>query len=125
MESFGANMCQCGKNGYSGKCGLCIIQELEQTHTPRTIKNPTKDGKCNCLIDPVNGFKYTAHEVIDGKIVDVQYIKCDNTKLKLIDISKVKKEKRNTLRIVEVTSISKFVWVEWCKSQCKGKCKKL
>lgn len=115
--------CKCGQNGYSGKCGVCVLKELEPP-PPRKIKNPNKNGECNCLNDPNNGFRYTAHELIDGKIVDVQYIKCDNTKLKLIDLSKVKREKREQLNIVEITPIPNMVWIEWCKTQCNGKCRK-
>ena len=115
--------CKCGQNGYSGKCGVCVLKELEP-HTPRKIKNPNKNGEWNCLNDPNNGFRYTAHELIDGKIVDVQYIKCDNTKLKLIDLTKVKKDKREQLKIVEITPIPNMVWIEWCKTQCNGKCRK-
>ena len=119
-NGFG-NVYGCGQKGF--KCGDCVLKELEPP-PPRVIKNPNKEGVCNCLNDPANGFKYTAHELVDGKIVDVQYIKCDNTKYKLVDLTKVKKDKRETLKIVETTHIKNLVWIEWCKTQCVGKCKR-
>ena len=112
---MGKEQCACDEHG---RCGVCVMKELEPP-PPRSIKNPNKAGICNCLDTPGNGFKYTAHELRNGEIVTVEYIKCDNCSLKLIDMSKVKPNKLETIEIVEVTPVKNLVWVKWCKKKCK------
>ena len=112
---MGKEKCVCDEHG---RCGVCILKDFEPP-PPRTIQNPNKAGICSCLNTPGNGFRYTAHELRDGKVVTVEYIKCDNCSLKLVDISKVKPNKLDTLEIVETTAIRNLMWVKWCKQQCK------
>jgi len=109
--------CVCDEHG---KCGVCVMRELEPK-TQRVIKKPNKSGKCNCLQDDKNGFRYTAYEMHNGEIIDVHYVKCDNCKLSLVDLNNVKPEKQDKLNIKERTCLEKYVWVEWCKEQCKTK----
>jgi len=113
-----AMKCKCGENGYSGKCGLCIMDEMKP-NPPRVIQKPNKDGSCNCLQNPKNGFKYTAHELQDGVVVEVEYRKCDNTKIVLVDLTKVKPNKLKTIEIVEYTYVPNMVYVRWCTKPCE------
>ena len=112
-----AMKCKCGENGYYGKCGLCVMDELKPD-PPRIIKKPNKDGSCNCLQNPENGFKYTAYELHNGKVVEVQYRKCDNTKIVLVDLNKVKPDKLEKINIVEYTNLQNMVYVKWCTKPC-------
>lgn len=107
--------CCCDQDG---KCGACVLKELAPP-PPRVIKKPNKAGICDCLThDPSAGFRYTAHELHNGKVIDVQYIKCDNCKMTLVDLKKVKPDKLEKIKIKETTPIDNLVWVEWCKKQC-------
>lgn len=111
--------CMCGQNDYSGRCGLCIMKDLEPPRS-RVIQNPSTDGTCNCMSDG-GGFKYTAYELHDGAVVDVQYVKCDNCKLKLVDLTKVDSNKLENIDIIETTGVPNMVWVNWCTQQCPTK----
>lgn len=113
-----AMKCKCGENGYSGKCGLCIMDELKPK-PPRIIQKPNKDGSCNCLQNPKNGFKYIAHEMYNGKIVEVECRECDNTSELLVNLTKVKPDKLNKIEIVKYTSVPDMVYVRWCTKPCK------
>ena len=114
------NACTC--DPYYGRCGVCIMNEFDPPKKQRVPKKPNKQGICNCLSnDPNAGFRYTAHEMRDGKIVDVTYVKCDNCRLTLVDLKNVKPEKLNKLKIEEETPIKDLVWVRWCTKQCETK----
>ena len=106
--------CACDEHG---KCGVCIMRELEYKPT-RVPKKPNKAGVCNCL-QTNGGFRYTVHELQNGKVVDVQYIQCENCRLTLVNLNQVKPDKR--INIVERTAVPNLAWVEWCKEPCKTK----
>ena len=110
--------CCCDEHG---KCGVCVLEELTPSQ-PRVPKRPNKAGVCDCLTkDPNAGFRYTAHELHNGVVIDVQYIKCDNCRMTLVDLGKVKAGKMDKLKIKEYTPIKNLVWVEYCTTQCETK----
>ena len=116
MKQGKKERCCCDEHG---KCGICVLKELEPP-PPRVPKKPNKAGVCDCLQkDPNAGFRYTAHELHDGVVICVQYVKCDNCKLTLVDLNKVKENKLNKLNIKEYTPLKHLVWAEWCTTQCK------
>ena len=108
--------CACDEHG---RCGLCIMKEMEYKPV-RVPKKPNKAGICSCLSTPDGGFRYTAHELQNGKVVDVQRIQCENCKLTLVNLNQVKADKLEKLNIVETTRDPELVWVEWCSTQCKN-----
>ena len=116
--------CACAENDYDGKCGVCILKKMEKP-PPREIKKPNKQGVCDCLDYPSNGFRYVAHELIDGVVVDVEYVKCDNCKLKLVDLNNVNPGKLHKVIVVEKTDLPNMVWAEWCTHQCTNQVWKL
>ena len=110
------NNCACDEHG---TCGACIMKTFEPK-PPRKVIRPNKNGECKCLQTPGYGFVYNAYEIHNNKVVTVQYTKCENTKLKLVDLRNVKEEKKATLDIAEKTDVSYLVWINWCCDQCSA-----